>query len=125
MPLLRLTPGADRRRDTGSPNNSRPPEAYPATRQRERFSPQFNRLSEVLTRDSSGLELRADPTALAPERLLVFEVRGSISGFAGVVRKVPGLEMVDEEDIAPDEDKQPVAYLLHGTESGLTGWVDE
>jgi len=57
--------------------------------------------------------------------LLVFEVRGSISGFAGVVRKVPGLEMVDEEDIAPDEDKQPVAYLLHGTESGLTGWVDE
>ncbi len=67
----------------------------------------------MLARDASGLELRADPTALAPERLLVFEVRGSLSAFAGAIRNVSGLELVDEEELAGDEaDKAPVAYLM-------------
>lgn len=66
----------------------------------------------MLARDSAGLELRQDPTALAPERLLVFEVRGSIQDFARAIAKVPGLELVDEEELPSDEDKQPVAYLL-------------
>jgi len=56
--------------------------------------------------------LRSDPLALAPERLLVFEVKGSISSFVKAVNRVPGLELVDEEDLPSDEDKQPVAYLL-------------
>jgi hypothetical protein len=58
------------------------------------------------------LELRGDATALAPERLLVFEVRGSIANFAAAIRPVQGLELVDEEELGPDEDKNPVAYLL-------------
>jgi hypothetical protein len=59
------------------------------------------------------LELRADPAALAPERLLVFEVRGSIGGFAAAIRNVPGLELIDEEELESDhEDKAPVAYLM-------------
>ena len=59
------------------------------------------------------LEIRADPTALAPERLLVFEVRGAISDFSNAVRRIPGLELVDEEELVPDEaDKEPVAYLM-------------
>jgi hypothetical protein len=67
----------------------------------------------VLARDPSGLELRADPTALAPERLLVFEVRGPVSAFANAVRKVPGLELIDEEELARDDfDQAPVAYLM-------------
>jgi hypothetical protein len=67
----------------------------------------------VLARDPSGLELRADPTALAPERLIVFEVRGSVSDFTRAVQQVPGLELVDEEELdASDGDKKPVAYLL-------------
>jgi hypothetical protein len=67
----------------------------------------------VLQRDPSGLELRADPAALAPERLLVFEVRGAISTFAAAVRRVPGLELIDEEELEVDEnDKSPVAYLM-------------
>ena len=50
---------------------------------------------------------------LAPERLLVFEVRGSIRSFANAIRKVPGLELIDEEELLPTEDdKSPVAYLL-------------
>jgi hypothetical protein len=66
-----------------------------------------------LQRDPAGLELRADPTALAPERLLAFEVRGAIAPFAAAVRRVPGLELIDEEELAgDDEDKAPVAYLM-------------
>ena len=56
--------------------------------------------------------MRADPAALAPERLLVFEVRGSVSNFAAAVQRVPGLELVDEEEIGSDDDKAPVAYLM-------------
>ena len=46
------------------------------------------------------MTLRADANALAPERLLVFEVRGSIGSFADAIRRVPGLELVDEEELA-------------------------
>ncbi len=66
----------------------------------------------MLARDPAALELRADPTALAPERLLVFEVRGSIAAFAKAVSRVPGLELIDEEELPTDQDTAPVAYLL-------------
>jgi hypothetical protein len=70
-------------------------------------------LAAVLARDAGGLELRADPTELAPERLLVFEVRGAVSAFADAVRRVPGLELIDEEELQGDGDeKAPVAYLM-------------
>ena len=67
----------------------------------------------MLQRDPAGLELRADPTSLAPERMLVFEIRGSINTFATAIRRVHGLELVDEEELDSDElDKNPVAYLM-------------
>jgi len=89
------------------------PEAFPAGRQAERIGPKFTRLADVLARGDGALELRADPTALAPERLLVFEVRGTIGAFADAVRRIPGLELIDEEELQADEaDKQPVAYLM-------------
>jgi hypothetical protein len=69
-------------------------------------------LAQALARDASGLELRADPAALAPERLLVFEVRGSVSNFAAAVQRVNGLELIDEEELGSDDDKDPIAYLL-------------
>lgn len=50
---------------------------------------------------------------MAPERLLVFELRGSVDAFAAAVSRVNGLEFIDEEALAGDEvDKEPVAYLL-------------
>lgn len=59
------------------------------------------------------MQLHGDPTALAPERLLVFELRGSIQSFAAAIQRIPGLEFVDEEELVGDElDKAPVAYLL-------------
>lgn len=111
-PLLRLTPQDQGDRPTGKQRSIPRPEPFPRDRQTAAFAPKFNRLAEVLARDPTGLQLRADPTALAPERLLVFEVRGSIASFAAVVRRVPGLELVDEEELAADEDRAPVAYLM-------------
>jgi hypothetical protein len=57
--------------------------------------------------------LQADPSAIAPERLLVFEVRGAIDSFANAIRRVPGLELIDEEELeGSEEDRAPEAYLL-------------
>ncbi|WP_210262896.1 S8 family peptidase [Bradyrhizobium brasilense] len=59
------------------------------------------------------MTLRTDPSALAPQRLLVFEVRGAIANFATAIRRVPGLELIDEEELeGDDKDKSPEAYLL-------------
>ncbi|MBF0394384.1 MAG: S8 family peptidase [Alphaproteobacteria bacterium] len=67
----------------------------------------------MLNRDPTGMELRADPTALAPERLLVFELRGSVANFAAAIRRVPGLELIDEEELDGDgAGDNPVAYLM-------------
>lgn len=66
-----------------------------------------------MERDQSGIELRSDPSALAPERLLVFKVRGSIQPFVNAIRKIPGLELIDEEELEGDEqDAEPTIYLL-------------
>ena len=68
---------------------------------------------DLLGRDTPILELTADPTALAPERMLVFEVRGSITDLTKAIAKIPGMECIDEEELEGDsEDKEPVAYLL-------------
>ncbi|MBB6226790.1 S8 family peptidase [Polymorphobacter multimanifer] len=89
------------------------PEPFDVARQRGTVGPKFARLAQVLDRGANPIELRADPTALAPERLLVFEVRGAVSAFATAIRRVPGLELVDEEELSSDEDdKEPVAYLM-------------
>lgn len=96
-PLLRLTPQAEQPRQLGRPAYVPAPDSFPRTRQTGAFGPKFTRLAEVLARGANALELRADPAGLAPERLLVFEVRGSINAFANAVRNVAGLELIDEE----------------------------
>lgn len=112
-PLLRLTPQADRPRQLGRPAFVPPLGAFPRARQTSAFGPKFNRLAQVLARGDDAMALRADPAGLAPERLLVFEVRGSIATFAVAVRNIAGLELIDEEELEADEgDKQPFAYLL-------------
>ncbi|UFS78578.1 S8 family peptidase [Tardiphaga sp. 37S4] len=59
------------------------------------------------------MQLRADPNALAPERLLVFEVTGSIQDFAKAVARIDGLEFAGEEELEADEfDANPELYLL-------------
>jgi hypothetical protein len=112
-PLLRVKPEPPERRPKGPQRTVPKPERYTGQQQTERFGPKFDRLNDVLARDPEGLSLRADPAALAPERLLVFELRGAVESFRNAVRNVPGLDLLDEEALESDEaDKAPVAYLL-------------
>lgn len=111
-PILRLHPSDPQPRAPGRQAVVRGPQPNSTADQNQRFGPQFRRLTEVLQRDPAGLALRTDPSALAPERLLVFEVRGSIAAFTRAINNVPGLELIDEEELPDDEDKAPVAYLL-------------
>src|SRR5688572_532335 len=112
-PLLRLGVSGPQQRPLGSPRNPPRPEQFSVAHQTSIFGPKFDRLASVLERDQSGIELRSDPSALAPERLLVFEVRGSIQPFINAIRRVSGLELVDEEELEGDEqDPKPTVYLL-------------
>ncbi len=75
-------------------------------RQATRFGPLFNRLREALARKEGAIALHRDPSSLAPDRVIVFEVAGAIGRFAEAVAHVPGLEFLveTEAEFAPDED---------------------
>lgn len=75
-------------------------------RQRDRFGPVFDRLHTVLARAGDPIELRDDPTALAPERVIVFEIGGTVANFLKAIRRIEGLEFMAEieTDFTPDED---------------------
>lgn len=65
--------------------------------QTERFGGSFERIEQLITEGRVG-ELRDDPTSLAPERAIVFEVAGSgIPAFAEKARQI-GLEFLFEEE---------------------------
>jgi hypothetical protein len=71
-----------------------------------RIGPAFRRLRDAINRGPDRvLQLRDDPTALAPDRVIVFETAGTIADFARAASRVPGLElMIDYETQAdPDE----------------------
>jgi Subtilase family len=111
-PLLRLNdprPG-DRRRTPGGGGQARVIGRGSQTRM---FGPIFDRLRNILDRPNAAMQLRSDPNSLAPERLLVFEVTGSVQNFANAVARIPGLEFAGEEELVPDEfDTNPEFYLL-------------
>jgi hypothetical protein len=75
-------------------------------RQRGKFAPLFNRLRSVLARTDGGMELRQDPSSLAPERVIVFEIAGTVSNFLKAVARIEGLEFMAEyeSEFAADED---------------------
>ena len=74
-------------------------------RQGERFGPTFERLRTALARSGGAGELHADPNSLAPERVIVFEIAGTIAEFFEAIAQVPGLEFMAEleSDFEPDE----------------------
>ena len=118
-PLLRLNDprNVGRRKGSGGGGNRR---KFPRTRQTDRFGPRFQRLQETLNRPDGALQLRSDPSALAPERLLVFETTGSVSNFYAAVSKVEGLEFVAEQAVnADEEDANPEHYILMPNEASL------
>ena len=112
-PLLRILANRPIPRPIGSPRNPPSPPTFSANVQQAKFGAKFTRLAEVMGRDDSGLELKADPTSLAPERLIVFELNGSVQNFFNAISRIQGLELVDEEELFGDEQAdKPMAYLL-------------
>ena len=70
------------------------------------------------------LQLRANPDELAPERLLLFVLTGSVFKFEQAVRLVPGLEFLGAEDLEEDElDKNPALYLMVPNEGAFKNIV--
>jgi len=67
--------------------------------QANRMRPSLTRLRAAIERGPDQvLELRADPLALAPERVIVFEIAGTVDAFARAVQAVPGFELILEHD---------------------------
>ena len=73
------------------------PETADSQRREGRLTPKFDRLRASLEAGTEGLVLRQDPTALAPESLLVIEITGSHVTFANAVMAIDGLAVVGEE----------------------------
>lgn len=111
-PFLRLNApkAAARRRNGGGGGQNR---TFSRADQIAAHGPLFRSLRNVLDSDNPALALHADPNALAPERLLVLEVTGSIQNFAGAVARIAGLEFAGEEELAADQfDQNPEFYML-------------
>jgi hypothetical protein len=111
-PLLRLNEPriTSRRRSSGGGDSAR---TIDRRTQARNYGSVFQRLQDILDRPDAALQLRADANSLAPERLLVFEVTGSVQNFANAVSRIAGLEFAGEEELIADEfDENPEYYLL-------------
>src|SRR5208337_3644436 len=75
-------------------------------------------LPQAFGRTSGPMELRDDPSSLAPDRVIVFEIAGTIADFFKAVARVDGLEFMAEyeADFAPDED-----FAIKDKRKGRTG----
>ena len=97
FPLLPL-PEVERGGPPVPPGFPRRPPPVPPARKGQRLGPTFERLADVLAHDRDGLSLRDDPASIAPERVLVLEVAGSLGDFQALARRVDGLEFLGDED---------------------------
>jgi hypothetical protein len=123
QPLLRLGAATPIARRAGG-RISIPRKFGPGEHAQTPAGQKLTRLSEQLDTNTPALQLRADPDALAPERLLVFELTGGILKFEQSVRLVPGLEFLGAEDLDEDDfDKNPAVYLMVPSEGALRNIV--
>ena len=85
----------------GGPNIVKPSKR----RQGERLSPRFERLLQVVNDPQALFEFRSDPTSIAPERAIVFEVAGILKDFYAQAHEI-GLEYLGdyEEEIEPTDE---------------------
>lgn len=98
-----------------SPSNISPPRGggggsdlrKPSKRdQITRIGPVFSRLRAVMDGDTtSGMELRSDPSSLSPDRVIVFEIAGTVDAFASAVARVPGMEFLAEVESESQPDQ--------------------
>jgi hypothetical protein len=74
-PLLRFDQPSPVRRTKGKPPTLPFPRRYPLERQQRELGPKLDALERALGSGADPLLLRNDPDALAPECLLVFELK--------------------------------------------------
>ncbi|MDP3674652.1 MAG: S8 family peptidase [Novosphingobium sp.] len=122
-PLLRLgAPTAIARRTGGG--IPRPRKFGPGEQAETPAGQKLAHLAQQLAANTPVLQLRADPDALAPERLLVFELTGGVLQFSRAVQLVPGLEFLGAEDLDEDDlDTNPAVYLMVPSEGALRNIV--
>lgn len=97
MPELPALPlGAPQVRSRTTRSSPRPRLEGPgAAAQQRRLGPELARLTGAFER--GRLTAVDEPTALAPEQVLVLEIAGELTDFARAVRRIPGLEFLAEE----------------------------
>lgn len=88
--------------------NQPPRESVPNAdprRQEQRIGPKLARLEAAIGNPAQLAELRHDPSTIAPDRAVVFEVASSMADFYGALRRV-SFDLVgeDEANAAPDGD---------------------
>ena len=103
-----------------------------AAAQQRRLGPELARLTRAF--EQGRLTAADEPTALAPEQVLVLEIAGELTDFARAVRRIPGLEFLaeeaedklaaDEEFAAVDREKKrhPYTRQLFLMASDATAW---
>ncbi len=74
-------------------------------RQISTFGPIFDRLRSMLGNERGRIELRDDPSSLAPDRVIVFEVAGSAGDFYKAISRIPGFEFVAENETEFESDQ--------------------
>lgn len=86
-------------------------------RQGERLRPVFERLRGALNPDHP-LTFGEDPAGIAPERALVFEIAGSVTGFREAIANVDGLDFLGDEDKESPADED---FAVIDTRQGREG----
>ena len=106
FPLLPLPSPQIRSLPKGRQVPRKPPRTLAWERQSKRLGPVFQRLADVFDADRDPITLRDDPKGLASERVLVFELAGSVDDFEAATRRIPGLEYLAEHEteFEPDDD---------------------
>lgn len=102
------------RRGTGFPRIHKPS----IDRQGQRLSPIFTQLQTEF--NARRVELQQTAAGADPEQVLVIETVGSVEDFANAVRRITGLEWMNEldtDEIVPDED----FYNEENAEKELSG----
>lgn len=103
------------------------PAKLPYHRQIERLEQTFQKTSEDLAKAAQGVDIAVDPRAVVPERALVFELLGPVTGFEVAIQALgfewmggQGKTPVDDPDDLDDSAPQAqVMYMTMPTRESL------
>lgn len=120
LPLLTIPSPKNIKVSAGIPQIPPKPQKLTASRQSDRLGSKFDAIDKVLN-SKDGLRLQDDPTGIAPERALVFEVADSIERITKAIAAIPGLEMLLEDEISfkADDDFRSVSKTRDKTTKEL------